>query len=492
MTSRTPRRTRTPSVALLAALPALAVATGGCGLLGTDKKADTGEAGQGKVTITLAGPNQWNTSGSSFGPAWEALVDAFEKREPGIEVRTQVLPLDGFTQTITSQLAAGTAPELVFNQPPHKAHEVHALDEELQKPNPYVPGNQRWIDVFRKEYFGPDVSKALSKESGKLEYIPFNLVAIGLFYNKDAFTKAGIQQAPATWEDFRAACAKLKAAGYDPVALDKGALAAGWTWESITTQLTDKYYDQWNYFDVTGKPGKAPSVTEKSLSKAIKEGTLTAAKTPEVAESLKLYKEFFDNGTPNWSGVADGGATVGYRDFVTGKAAMSWGTDFAVEALKTDAKFAIGTMPFPTITKATTPVSTDAPARYGASVGGTSYMVPSTVKGEKYAATIKFLQFMSSPAIKPWLDATGGLPAIEGVEPSSETAGLLEGEWGKIYRVHGLPGGPEGSPFREVFDGFLLGKRSLQEELPDLQKWWDRGVEAGIKKNNWGDEDWAR
>ncbi|MFI7423840.1 ABC transporter substrate-binding protein [Nonomuraea sp. NPDC049684] len=482
---RTPPKSGLAAPAAMAALLALT----GCGLLGTG--GTSAQDGGGKVTITLAGPNQWNASGSSFGPAWEALVDAFEKREPGIEVRTQVLPLDGFMQTITTQLAAGTAPELVFNQPPHKAHEVHALDAELQKPNPYVPGNQRWIDVFRKEYYGPAVSKALSKESGKLEYIPFNLVAIGLFYNKDAFAKAGVDQPPATWEDFRSACGKLKAAGFDPVALDKGGLAAGWTWEAVSTQLIDKYHDDWNFFDATGKPGKAPTVTEKSMSKAIKQGTLTT-RTPEVAESLKIYKEFFDCGTPNWTGVADGGATVGYRDFVSGKAAMSWGTDFAVEALKADAKFALGTMPFPTITRASTPLSSEAPARYGASIGGTSYMIPSTVKGEKYAAAVKFLQYMSSPAIKPWLDATGGLPAVEGVEPSAETAGLLEGEWGKPFRVTALPGGPEGTSFRDVFDGYLLGRRSLEEELADLDKWWKRGIEAGIKKNAWGDEDWAR
>ncbi|NUR91204.1 MAG: extracellular solute-binding protein [Nonomuraea sp.] len=476
---------RTRRVLALAVTVAL---TGGCGLLGTGKKAETA----GKVTITLAGPNQWNTSGSSFGPSWESLVAAFEKREPGIDVRTQVLPLDGFTQTITTQLAAGTAPELVFNQPPHKAHEVYALDDELRKPNPYVPGNKQWLDVFDPEYFGPTVTKALSPESGKLEYVPFNLVAIGLFYNKDAFTKAGIAEPPKTWEEFRAACAKLKSAGFDPIALDKGGLAPGWTWESISTQLVDKYHDKWNAFDPSGKPGTAPTVTEKSISKAIKGGELSAAKTPEVAASLKLFKEFFDNGTPNWTGVADGGATVGYRDFVSGKAAMSWGTDFAVEALKTDAKFAFGTMPFPTITKDTTPLSSGAPARYGASIGGTSYMIPATVKGEKYTAAIKFLQFMSSPEIKPWLDATGGLPAVKGVEASPETAGLLAGEWGKTFRVSGLPGGPQGTSFRDVFDGYLLGDRSLEQELPDLQKWWDRGVAAGIKKNGWGEEDWAK
>lgn len=42
----------------------------------------------------------------------------------------------------------------------------------------------------------------------------------GIFYNKDAFAKAGITEVPATWDEFITACQKLKAAGIAPLALD--------------------------------------------------------------------------------------------------------------------------------------------------------------------------------------------------------------------------------------------------------------------------------
>ncbi len=42
----------------------------------------------------------------------------------------------------------------------------------------------------------------------------------GIFYNKDAFAKAGITETPTTWNEFLDVCAKLKAAGVAPLALD--------------------------------------------------------------------------------------------------------------------------------------------------------------------------------------------------------------------------------------------------------------------------------
>ena len=42
----------------------------------------------------------------------------------------------------------------------------------------------------------------------------------GIFYNKDAFAEAGIETVPTTWAEFLDVCAKLKAAGIAPLALD--------------------------------------------------------------------------------------------------------------------------------------------------------------------------------------------------------------------------------------------------------------------------------
>ncbi len=65
------------------------------------------------VTITLAGPNQWNSSGTSFGPPWNNWCPPFEAANPGVTLKTNVLPLTTFFQTEATLLQAGSAPELI-------------------------------------------------------------------------------------------------------------------------------------------------------------------------------------------------------------------------------------------------------------------------------------------------------------------------------------------------------------------------------------------
>ena len=67
------------------------------------------------TAITLEGPNQWTQSGSSFGPPWAQVVAEF-KKVTGVTVNTDVLPLATFSSVESAQLAAGIAPDLVFNQ----------------------------------------------------------------------------------------------------------------------------------------------------------------------------------------------------------------------------------------------------------------------------------------------------------------------------------------------------------------------------------------
>ncbi|HET6743771.1 MAG TPA: extracellular solute-binding protein, partial [Kribbella sp.] len=296
-----------------------------------------GSAGSGKpgdkVTITLSGPNQWNSSGSSFGKPWEELVAAFEAKEPNIKVKTVVLPLNSFAQTISTQLAAGTAPELVFNQAPHKPEMVVPLDDYLKKPNPYVDGNKQWIDVFRKKFYGFGNGNSRNA-AGKIEFVPFNLVGIGLFTNNDAFQKAGVQLPVKDFEDLIAGCGKLKSAGYAPLAMDASDLGPGWTMATISGMLLDKYAGKYNVYAPDGSAGKAPTVTAKGTARAVLSGEFSS-RTPEVTESLNLLKTLWDSCVDkNGSGVTgDNGAVIGLRDFAAGKAAMAWGVNFGVSAL---------------------------------------------------------------------------------------------------------------------------------------------------------------
>lgn len=472
---------------------AVAVALACTGLVACNNSSgNQGGTRNGITTITLSGPNQWTDSGSSFGPAWDRLIAAFEKQEPKIKIKTNVLPLKTFNSTLSTQLSAGTAPALVFNQASYQPFMVTPLDSYLKKPNPYVPGNKHWIDLFNPKYFGYHQANAVDAQ-GHLNWIPFNLVGVAVFYNKDAFSKVGVQP-PKNFADMIRTCSKLKSAGYTPFAGENSDISVSWTFGVIFNQLLAKYRSKLNVYDAAGKPGTSPQTTSKDWAKALATGEITT-KTPEVAESLKLTKQFYDSCvTKNWSGIAgNSGALVGIQQFSTGKAAMTWGTDFASSAIP-DVSFHYASVPFPTVTQESTPLSQNFPAQFGVSPGGTSYMIPSTTKGDQLAAAIKFLQFVSAPDhIKPWLDATGAVSALRNVKPSPAAAGFTSGAWGTPMTMGLSPvANAPGTTSVSLFDGYLLGAKSLTQEQSYLQDMWNKGLAYTVKTNKWTNESWAK
>lgn len=448
-------------------------------------------AGGDKVTITLAGPNQWNNNPKSFGPAWDAMIKKFEKAEPNITVKTNVLPIPTFAQTLSTQLTAGTAPELIFNQAPHKPNQIASLDKYLQQPNPYIDGNKKWIDSFNQKYFGPEVAAA-QNAAGNFEWVPLNLVIIGVYYNKDAFDKAGVSAPITTMSDMMTACTKLKKAGYSPFAMDNGWLGQGWTFGTIQSMLTAKYGEELNQFTASGEPGTSPSLASKSIAKAVLTGEFTPEGTPEIGESLKVLKELFDNcATPNWSGITGGAAFIGNDEFLSGKAAMSYGTNFAANNLE-KVKWGYATMPFSTVTKKTTDLSTDQEAQFGAAPGGTSYMIPATTNGAKLAAAVKFLQFVSSPeGNQEWLDKSGGIPATNDGKAAPGLEGLMTGAWFESPVVPNLNLIPKAKAGQPIYTGYLLGTKSLKDQLSEMQADWITSQKEVAVDGGWT-ESWAK
>lgn len=476
-------RTRATS-GLLAGLLA-----GSLGLTACSSNGGGGDSG-GKVTITLAGPNQWTSSGSSFGAPWEKLVAAFEAKEPKIRVKTTVLPVSTFASTLSTQLSAGTAPELVFAKVPVQSYMVAPLDDALAKPNPYVPGNKRWSDVFDPTVFGSKVAAAVNSD-GHLYYVPFTLYASGLYYNAKLLKAAGVSYPIRTFSDFLAGCDKIKATGHTPVAMDTADFGAQEVWTVIAEMMLHRYYDRMNKFNAAGKPGTSTPVAPKSWAMAVAKGTISTS-TPEVAAGLRLMKQFYDRcATPRWSGIASSsGALVGPDEFTSGKAAMAIGTSYAGDLLST-VGFSHGAMGFPTITTASTPLSQNAPARFGPSIGS-SYMIPSTVKGAKYDAALKFLQYLSAPnELKPWVSATGSVPAMRGLSIPASSKGLVAGDWGKQLLVTGGPKPPAGSTFVGMFDGYLLGAKNLKQQQSYLQGLWKKSYAELAQKSGWK-EPWVK
>ncbi|MBP2355936.1 multiple sugar transport system substrate-binding protein [Kribbella aluminosa] len=416
----------------------------------------------------------------------------FEKREPSITVKTTVLPLAEFKQTLATQLAAGTAPELIFSQTSHKPDQIVALDKYLDKPNPYVAGSKRWLDGFTQDYFGPHATAARNA-ANNYEFIPFNLYIFGLYYNKDAFAKAGVDAAPTTYGELIAACGKLKQAGYTPLAYDNSWIAQNSTVKPIMSMLLTKHFEQLNQFAADGTPGSSTQISKKDFAKAILTGEFTPEKAPEIGAGLELAKKVVDEcATKNWSGVSSTGAAfTGGQEFLSGKAAMSFGANFSANNLA-DTQWKWATMPFPTITKEDSPLSTGEKARLGATVGGTSYMIPSYIRGAKLDATIKFLQYVSSPeGAQPWLNKTGGIPSLTKAAPAPGLEGLTAGEWALSPTVPDPQFVPKALSGQGIYTGYLTGTKSLDQQLADMHKQWVDTAKELAADGAWTDS-WAK
>ncbi len=449
------------------------------------------------VTIMLDGPNQWTTSPTSFGKAWDDAVAGFEALNPGVTLKTNVLPLTSFYQTESTLLQAGSAPPLIFNQANYKPVQVVNLNPWLMKPNPYALGNPKyknWIDWFPNFALGTQYQDQL----GHWDWIPFNLFDSGIYVNADAFKKAGVALPLKTWQDLVNAVPKLKKAGYTPFAMD-GSYLYAWIPDIIFNMMMDKYYTSWNSYTSAGKHGKAAAINVEDWAKVIKSGTNIAA-LPQFAEAMQLTKWFFDNAvTTNWSGVKGlSGIGLDIPDFVAGKTAMAFGADFAYPSVAA-AKFKVTSMPFPTITKASTSLSTNLPAQFGASPGGTSYMIPATTKGVQLDYAVKFLQYMTAPKYsQPWITASAGASSVFTVNAIPGINGFDQGAWGEPMRNgYGLWQGfgpTESTTALGLMTGYLLGSASLADTQTALEAAFQQGIAYEIQQNptTWAKESWAK
>lgn len=150
----------------------------------------------GPVTITW-----WDTSdATNEAGTFKSLVEDFEKANPNIKVKYVNVPF-GDAQT-KFQTAAGSkgAPDV------------------LRADVGWIPGFAKSgflapLDgtpaAEDKDQFEPNLIKQATYQD-KLYGIPQVTDTLGLMYNKELFTKAGIDKAPGTWAELKSAMGKIK------------------------------------------------------------------------------------------------------------------------------------------------------------------------------------------------------------------------------------------------------------------------------------------
>ncbi|MBP9019741.1 MAG: extracellular solute-binding protein, partial [Bacteroidales bacterium] len=203
----------------------------------------------------------------------EVLIPQFEADHPSIKVQSLLVPYDQFRRKLLIALSGGSAPdvarvdiiwtpELADQGALAKLDEVMSDFSELE--DAVLPGPLS-TNYYKGHYYG----------------LPLDTNTRVLAYNKDMFAAAGIENPPATIDEFLADCEKIKALGEGKYCFADGGTYAWavnpWIW-SMGGDVTD------------------PEVTKAT-------GYFNGEKT---ANAYKLLKDMLDNGYLH-PGITGGG-----------------------------------------------------------------------------------------------------------------------------------------------------------------------------------------
>jgi raffinose/stachyose/melibiose transport system substrate-binding protein len=185
--------------------------------------------GSGKVTI-----NWWHISTTDpLLTAWKNLADQYMQAHPNVKIKITVIENDPFKTKLNTAMQAGTPPDIFQSwgggvlQQYAKAGLMKDISADLKKDG--------WGDSFSPAALN------LYSYNGKYYGVPWDVGAVGFWYNKALFDQAGITAPPATWDDFLADIQKLKAAGITPIALGEGDKWPGaFYWEYLAVRLGGK------------------------------------------------------------------------------------------------------------------------------------------------------------------------------------------------------------------------------------------------------------
>ncbi|NKQ56888.1 extracellular solute-binding protein [Amycolatopsis sp. K13G38] len=171
----------------------MSVVVAGCGGGGFSGSSSDG-TGTGKIRVLV------NITPNLTQAYWDSLVKPFEDANPGVDVVIEAPTGKSVSDTLQQQLAAGSAPDVVETLMADKTLAPQLLDltdESWVKGTPLV--DQAALD-------GKIYNVGVGEQAQSL-----------IFYNKQAFAKAGITEMPKTFDELTAAMGKLKAAGYLPM-----------------------------------------------------------------------------------------------------------------------------------------------------------------------------------------------------------------------------------------------------------------------------------
>ncbi|MDE0765510.1 MAG: extracellular solute-binding protein [Amylibacter sp.] len=389
----------------------------------------------------------WHAMGGNLGETVNTIAENYNASQDNYVI----IPTykGGYEDTMTAGIAAFRA-----KQQPHILQVFDAgAATIINAPGATIPVAdlmQEYGQGFNIEDYIEGVRYFYADSDGKMIGMPFNASTPLLYYNKEAFAKAGVANPPATWEEFEAIAPKLKDAGYTALAQSH----SPWI-------LSENFHSRHNLQLATGNNGYDSTDVEILYNN----------------DSMKMHwgkmKEWLDDGHYGFYGRAWGD---NQDAFVQKKVAMWMGSSGSFGGLKKSTDFEFGTTFLPYWKSVI-----DEPK--GTFIGGAALFAMSGKSDAENKGTADFFSYMTNPENQVfWHKATGYVPITtaaydmakqEGYYNKSPDAevGILQlsqpgGEWTKGYRLGYYV------QIREVmyskFDNIFSGKSSVDEAFAEM------------------------
>jgi raffinose/stachyose/melibiose transport system substrate-binding protein len=160
------------------------------------------------------------------------MADAYHAAHPNVTINITILENEAFKAKLTTVMQSGNPPDLFQSWGGGTMNEFAKA------------GLLKDITADVKGEWGDSIGAgalAVYSYKGAQYGVPWDMGAVGFWYNKDLFAKAGITTPPATWTEFLAAVKKLKAAGITPISLGEGDKWPGaFWWEYLAVRIGGK------------------------------------------------------------------------------------------------------------------------------------------------------------------------------------------------------------------------------------------------------------
>ena len=155
-----------------------------------------------EVNLTVT---SWRTDDMAL---WDEINAKFHEENPDITVEFLPVTATEYDGVLQTKLASGNAEDIMFLRAFGSGRQIYDAGYVLPLTEEEIP-NLSKMDV--------SVQTPWMTEEGVKYGVPGSVCYGGFFYNKKIFSECGVE-VPTTWEEFKAACETIKAAGYDPIA----------------------------------------------------------------------------------------------------------------------------------------------------------------------------------------------------------------------------------------------------------------------------------